>query len=188
MCSAKSELTELCKLAITFEGCDRHPHYGGHSYTPFYSKLFEGRNPKKILEVGIDTGRGLRMWRTYFPQAEIFGLDGNPALLFNEDRIQTYFCELADPSSIQAAAAWVGGNIDIAFDDGSHLPYHQIELAKAFVPLLSPGGIYIIEDVGYPITVEAGLAAFNPQVQTFDYQPNKRTLDDDRLVVIHAPA
>ena len=174
--------TPLCELAIKY-GSDRTPYTGGHAYTPYYYDLLKNRSPKKILEIGIDTGRGLRMWKEYFPLAEIFGLDGNRDLLFNEDRIKTFFCDLGSLESIQNAAIQVGGDIDIVFDDGSHIPQHQVETAKIFIPLLATDGIYIIEDVGFPVPVEAGLPY---DCEVVEFKVNKLSLDDDRLVVIHA--
>lgn len=171
--------TELCKLAVKY-GSDRTPSTGGHGYTPFYSEIFKGGNPKKVLEIGIDTGRGLRMWREYFPDAEIYGLDGQINLLFDEDRIKTFHCDLGSPLSIEAAALKVGRDLDIVFDDGSHVPQHQIDAAKIFVPLLALGGIYIIEDVGYPEIVISGLP-FECEVKEFR---SDFGIGDDRLVVI----
>jgi len=173
--------TELCKLAVKY-GSDRTPSTGGHAYTPYYSELFGGRSPKKVLEIGIDTGRGLRMWREYFPEADIYGLDGQIGLLFSEERIRTFYCDFGNLTFIREAAGLVGGNLDLVFDDGSHQPQHQIDLATTFVPLLSPGGIYIIEDVEYPELVVAGL----PYICAIEeFHVNKLSLDDDRLVVIH---
>lgn len=174
------ELTELCKLAVKY-GSDRTPSTGGHGYTPYYSEIFKGRNPKKILEIGIDTGRGLRMWREYFPEAEIFGLDGQINLLFNEERIKTFHCDLGNLLSIEAAALKVGEGLDIVFDDGSHVPQHQIDAAKIFVPLLALGGIYIIEDVEH---LEIVVPQLSYVCEVKEFHVNHLSLDDDRLVVI----
>lgn len=176
--------TPLCKLALTYWGCDKIPSNGGHSYTPYYYKLFLGRTPKRILEIGIDDGRGLRMWREYFPSVEmIHGLDGNPNLLFSDEKISTTLCYLNDINSIKRAANFIGGDLDIIIDDGSHVTKHQIDAANIFVPRLAPGGVYIIEDVQ-----EAGVivASLPYKCEVVEFNGNKRDLDDDRLVVIHA--
>ena len=49
-------------------------------YFPIYEKHFEPiRNkPIKILEIGILNGGSLEMWRYYFPEATIVGIDINP--------------------------------------------------------------------------------------------------------------
>jgi hypothetical protein len=181
-------MTELCKLAVKY-GSDRTPHTGGHAYTPYYYELFKGLNPKRILEIGIDTGRGLRMWREYFPEAEIFGLDGNSSLLFTEDRIRTHYCDLGSEASILEARHVIrygfegSGNLDIVFDDGSHVPQHQISAAKIFLPIMNSGGIYIIEDVGHPEIVVPGLLPYKCEVVTF--RPDFG-IGDDRLVILRA--
>jgi hypothetical protein len=127
------------------------------------------------------------MWREYFPDAEIFGLDGQQQLLFQEERIKTHICDLGSLESLERAASWVGTRLDIVFDDGSHQPQHQIDTAEVFVPLLSENGIYIIEDVGYPLRVKNAIENdlhYKCEVVNFDI--NRLTLDDDRLVVIRA--
>lgn len=66
----------LHELAIKY-GSDK----AEHNYCPFYEQTLL-KNPKKILEIGVLKGASIRMWREYFPEAEIHGLD-----LFEENPI-----------------------------------------------------------------------------------------------------
>jgi len=59
----------------------------------------------------------------------------------------SYFCDQSDPASLLDASFRTGDRIDFMIDDGSHQAPDQVASAKEFVPLLSPGGIYVIEDV-----------------------------------------
>jgi predicted O-methyltransferase YrrM len=174
--------TELCKLAIKY-GSDRTPFTGGHAYTPFYDRIFKGRHVKKLVEIGIDTGRGLRMWAEYFPEAEIYGLDVQTNLLINEGRIKSLYCDLSSVVSIQTAAEQVGDSCDLIFDDGSHDPQHQIQAAEILMPFLSPSGLYIIEDVGHPEIVVPRLK-IQYLCEVREFKVNKLSLDDDRLVLL----
>ncbi len=87
--SVASGLTDLCHLA-EYYGTDKLG-----VYTPFYDLLFRDRREKvfKVLEIGIGTikamahvkgykaGASLRMWRDYFINAEILGLDNDNAAI-----------------------------------------------------------------------------------------------------------
>lgn len=173
--------TELCEIAIKHQS-DRTPWLGGHAYTPFYWELLRDRRDiKKVLEIGIDQGRGLRMWRDYFPLAQIYALDIQTNLLINEERIQSFHCDLGDRNSILAAASLIGRDFDFIVDDGSHVPEHQVEVAKILVPHLVPDGIYVIEDVWNPEYVISQL----PYVcHMKEFHVNQLSLDDDRLIII----
>lgn len=45
-----------------------------HNYMPFYEQHLP-KNPKKILEIGVLDGASIRMWKEWFPETEIHGLD-----------------------------------------------------------------------------------------------------------------
>lgn len=150
-------MTELCKLAAKY-GTDKI------WYTPFYHLLFEHRRDyltKKVLEIGIGSvsamkhvpgyqpGASLRMWRDYFPDAQIFGVDKDTSVLFQEDRIKTSYCDQADANELLAIGQWTGGGLDLIVDDGSHDPLHQLWTARMLLSYLKPGGIYVIEDVNH---------------------------------------
>lgn len=110
-----------------------------HGYIPFY-KLHLPKNPKKILEIGVKEGRSISMWKSYFPEAEIHGLD-----LFME----------FDPPNINGVK-WHKGNqcdwelleqlrkedFDVIIDDGSHNSRDQM---MTFFGLFN-GKHYFIED------------------------------------------
>ena len=45
-----------------------------HDYESFY-EFYMPEDPKVIVEIGVLTGTGLRIWSDYFPNARIIGLD-----------------------------------------------------------------------------------------------------------------
>ena len=156
------KMTRLCQLAEHYKS-DKCPAIF-HHYTPFYHSLLQNREINRILEIGIGTtrcmnhvpgykaGGSLRMWRDYYSTAEIVGLDNDPeAMVYQEKNIQTYFCDQSNRGDLAATAFALGGKFDLIIDDGSHLTEHQALTASVFIPmLLSPKGIYIIEDVCFP--------------------------------------
>lgn len=127
----------LEQLALMY-GTDKG--INGHNYIPFYEKHLP-ENPKKILEIGVKTGSSIKMWKKYFPNSEIHGLD-----LFEIDPIPNI------PGVI-----WHKGNqcdwmlldklrnedFDIIIDDGSHVDRHQL---ITFFGLFN-GKHYFIEDL-----------------------------------------
>lgn len=141
----------LSKLAVAF-GTGKE---GSHYYAKHYQHNFESLRRKKlnILEIGIggykDPRRGggsLRMWKAYFPKSHIFGIDIYDKAYHNEYRIKTFKGNQADGKFLRKIAGEIGG-IDIIIDDGSHYNDHVITTFKILFPLMSPNGIYVVEDL-----------------------------------------
>jgi hypothetical protein len=174
--------TPLCALAEK-HGTDKRPEPLGHGYTHYYHSLFAGweESVHKVMEIGIDVGASLRMWEEYFPNAMIFGLDCDRTKLFSSPRIECFLCDQSDRVSLRDAAFRVGDGFDFILDDGSHQPRHQIESAREFVPLLSPSGIYVIEDVLEPRDITPHLP-YAVHVEYFKVERDPYS----KLMVIHA--
>lgn len=120
-----------------------------HNYCRFYDRILGHMRDscQKMLEIGIDQGASLRMWKDYFYNATVYGIDYNPeTLLHNEDRI---VCAQADQSMpIQLSnivREW--GVFDFIIDDGSHIVSHQKNSIESLWKYLRSGGVYIIEDL-----------------------------------------
>ena len=105
----------------------------------------------RILEIGVDHGGSLQMWKHYFgDRAQILGVDINPACKeYEEGQIKVL---IADQCKLPAL-----GEFDIIIDDGSHVCAHQSITYRALWPKCK--GVYLIEDChnGYPI-----LEPYNP--------------------------
>ena len=184
-------MTPLCELAVRY-GSDKAPQLRAypvtpemalpsHAYTPYYHELFKGFRVERMLEIGIYEGASLRMWRDYFPEADIYGLDNQVEFLINDGKIKSLYCDAGDPDSIQKTMARIGAGLNLIIDDGSHKPADQITAANALVPYLAPGGIYVIEDVGHPDIV---IPELEYSCELKEFHVNEMKHDDDRLVVI----
>jgi predicted O-methyltransferase YrrM len=174
--------TPLCALAEK-HGTDKRPEPLGHGYTHYYHSLFANRREhiRKVLEIGIDVGASLRMWRDYFPNALITGLDCDENKLFSDERIECLHCDQSSIPSLLDTTFRVGEGFDFILDDGSHEAQHQIDSARTFVPLLSPSGIYVIEDVLEPRSITPHL----PYAVHIEYFKVERD-PWSKLMVIHA--
>lgn len=154
--------TKMCRV-MTKYGSDKGRL---HSYTTVYSALFKERCDQslRVLELGLgsnnlDTpsnmgpfgapGASLRGWRELFPHALVFGADVDRRILFQEDRIKTFYCNQLDRSSIRKL--WeqpdLRGGVDIIIEDGLHTFEANDCFLQESLDHLRPGGIYITEDI-----------------------------------------
>ena len=186
-------MSRLCKLAEKYRSDKVKTIF--HDYTRFYDELLKDREVKRVLEIGIgtpagmphmegyQTGASLRMWRDYFPEAEIWGLDIDPiAMIEDESRIHTFLCNQSSEPSLVEAVAHFTQKFDLIVDDGSHRYEDQALTANIFIPaLLSPTGVYVIEDVWSKRELYA-LLPFNVEVKMF----NMKRTSDDCLFIIRA--
>lgn len=140
----------LNRLA-TIHGTDK---WNLHWYTQHYQKHFQELKNKKInlLEIGVggdaDTKKGgnsVRMWKAFFPNANIYALDLHDKSIHNERRIKIFQGDQSDVKFLKEVAKEIG-EIDIIIDDGSHINEHVLITFKTLFPLLKKGGIYVIED------------------------------------------
>jgi cephalosporin hydroxylase len=142
--------TDLRKLATHF-GTDK---WGAHRYAQHYQRHLEHlRNkPIKILEIGIGgysrAGKGgasLRMWKHFFPKAQIVGLDLQDKSFVEEERIRAYRGDQTDPELLRRINA-ESGPFDVIIDDGSHRSAHVIASFEVLFGLLKDNGVYVVED------------------------------------------
>lgn len=119
-------------------------------YLPVYDALFTpyiGTNVA-MLEIGVWNGGSLSMWRKFFgPDANLFGIDVNPECSrFDGQSASVRIGSQDDPKFLRGIVKEMG-KLDVVLDDGSHIASHQRASYEALFPLLSEGGLYIIEDL-----------------------------------------
>ena len=119
-------------------------------YLPIYDQLllpYVG-SKVKMLEIGVFEGGSLGLWRKFFgDEAVIFGVDINPnCQQYDGEAGKVRIGSQDDPQFLRMVVSEMGG-IDIVLDDGSHVASHQRISFDVLFPLLSEGGLYIIEDM-----------------------------------------
>lgn len=163
-------MTSLRELGIKY-GTDKV----NHGFCDIYDDIFGSiRNEVvNILEIGVYFGASIMMWKEYFPNGTIYGMDTFEGLQGNgnkfenakkfydeweinkidsnlSDRIELYVNDQSKEESIMSFVNKMkkkGIMFDIILDDGSHLMRdQQISLGYLF-ELVKPGGYYVIEDV-----------------------------------------
>lgn len=145
---------EFGRLLADHDG--RHVYKWVH-YLPIYDELFspfrhgmpgtDPTRPVRILEIGVLNGGSLQLWRRYFgPDATIFGIDINPdCAKLDTPENPVRIGSQADPAFLRSVVAEMGG-VDVVLDDGSHVAAHQRASFDTLFPLLSQGGVYVVED------------------------------------------
>jgi SAM-dependent methyltransferase len=109
-------------------------------------------------------GASLRAFRDYLPRACIYGADVDTRILFEEDRIKTFFVDQTDLASLESLGRRIAGDFDLIIDDGLHSPNANIAVLAFALKRLKPGGWVVIEDiVGDAAPVWHVVAALLPQ-------------------------
>jgi NDP-sugar pyrophosphorylase family protein len=119
-----------------------------HSYIDTYEKYFNKLKDEKInlLEIGILNGKSIKLWESFFKNANIYAVDINDKTHLNlsSERIFIY----KNDATLKSFSDEFNENyFSIIIDDGSHLLNDQINSFRNLKSKLINGGLYIIEDV-----------------------------------------
>ena len=163
--------TKLCKIMNnnrTDKGSLLLGKYG-HNYTTFYYSIFKNIqfNILRLFELGIGTndisvpsnmgkdgrvGASLYGWSEFFVNSKIYGVDIDKNILFNTDRIKTFYCDQTKPNIINSM--WneleLKEDFDIIIDDGLHDFNGSVCFFENSIHKLKTDGYYIIEDISRP--------------------------------------
>lgn len=146
-------------------GTDKAMPY--HRYTPLYERLFGGwrfHRDMNLLEIGIQKGCSIRMWRDYFPHATIFCLDHHQDCVDGVSDLAGVHAHRLDATNWFQLDLFLQVHnkprFDIIIDDGSHIPKHQWESFLKLHDALKPGGYYIVEDLDAPYALVDGRHEF----------------------------
>lgn len=135
------------------EQCDKGDNQHSHpneSYFDVYERFLEPLRDKKInlLELGVRDWTSLRVWRKYFSEANILGVDINPES--SKQKFPGCKVEIMnqdDKEGLDKISNKVGG-WDIIIDDASHLNEITKRSFEILWKYIKPNGYYIIEDLG----------------------------------------
>ena len=175
-----------------------------HSYDLFYNYYFyKIRNQiNNVFELGIGSnneniksnmrnftkpGSSLKVFREYFSKANIYGADIDKDILFNEERIKTYYVDSLNNLSIKKMWEKIKINeFDIIIDDGLHTYESNINFFNESFSKLKNGGFYIIEDIHFKYLSKLcnifKNLKYNYKIIIFDY--DRYFKKDSHIIVI----
>jgi len=132
-------------------------------------------------------GASLRVWRDYFPNVSIVGVDIEPELLFSETRISTFLVDQRDRGSLLSLRSELGPtNFDFIVDDGLHDAQANLTFFEAMFELLSPRVYYAVEDIhlkDMPTLIDY-FRCGNFNLTVFSFQARKKNLFDNNLIIV----
>jgi hypothetical protein len=203
--------TRMCRVMTWYgsdKGCFRH------NYTVVYQLLFKNltEEPLRIFELGLGTnnesmkstmgalgspGASLRGWRDLFPNARVYGADIDRGILFEEERIKTFYCDQLDQLAIEElwTHAELRDGVDILIEDGLHSFEANVSFLQGSLDHVRPNGYYIVEDIKGRYTeewlglLEMTYAKRYPACEfVFASLPNSHNKRDNNLLIVHKPA
>lgn len=142
-----------------------------HGFCKRYDELFSSRrnDVKYILEIGVYFGSSINMWKEYFPNAVVYGMDHFQGIQGNGEKFENpeeYYVEMQrNPDEriflvainqeklghLEQFVNYIKDEAKIEFDiiieDGSHSMQTQQQTMGMLFPILKSGGIYVVEDL-----------------------------------------
>ncbi len=207
--SKSNILSDLCEKYGSDKGfvdtsIDKKPYkWHPHTYTTYYHSIFNlsRENIKYVFECGLGTnnpyfksnmtengipGASHRVWRDYFFNAQIYGADIDKKVLFEEDRIKTFYVDQLDANSIKSMWETIEvENFDIIIDDGLHEPDANYNFFINSFHKLKKNGVFIIEDVpNYCLVyLQNKLKKYDLEI-VVGFTKTKKIYQDNNLIVI----
>lgn len=104
---------------------------------------------KKFVELGIADGNCLRIWKEFFPNTQILGLDLYPENARAAAGVERITLQQIDQSNKEQLEQFAiqHPDIDIFLDDGSHKMFDQQITFATIFKALPAGSLYILEDL-----------------------------------------
>lgn len=134
-----------------------------HNYHLLYGHILDAvSEAPAVLEIGLgsnhlDTpsnmgrqgqpGASLRAFRDALTHAQIYGADVDQRILFEEERIQTFYLDQTDMASYRGLGAHLPEEFELIIDDGLHTPGANLNTLVFGIDRLKPGGWIVIEDI-----------------------------------------
>lgn len=114
-----------------------------HHYLDNYEKYLAPLREQGfvLLEIGVGNKSSINMWKQYFKNANVYGIDNNPGCagedIFIGDQTDKVFLD---------KVLYEIGEPNIVIDDAAHYGPYTIETFKYLFPKISDQGLYFVED------------------------------------------
>ena len=167
-----------------------------HSYVNVYEDMFDSLRytAKNILEIGMAPGGSIMVWRNYFINAHIYGIDTCNLANIHSQSIKNDYHITLFPNTNGYNDQFIRENFtnknikfDMVLDDASHTLEDIIYFIMKYLPLLSDNGIMVIENIQKMEWIEILKLIvpdeFKKNIQIYDLRHIKNRYDDVLFVV-----
>jgi len=140
-----------------------------HNYLNKYDMFLRTKMEEEVcvLEMGVLNGASLRMWKDYFSNGKIVGVDiDNDCKKYEEDRIQVIIGDLSDEDFIIDLAQM---KPDVVIDDASHICSHQIKSMYHIIPKMPSGSVFIMEDLETSFNAYRDMNYYDSCISAYDF-------------------
>ncbi len=121
-----------------------------HRFAAVYETQLKAlTNVTSVLDFGVFRGNSIRWLSEKYPDARIYGCDilaPQPEWPVSE-AIQYFQVDQASPDQLRRLFDYIGVDLDLIIEDGSHLPLHQKNCLIEGIKHLRQDGVYIVEDI-----------------------------------------
>ena len=164
------EISEAYSAQSCYEGTDKQVVHGYLDHYEELLKPYRNTPDAKVVEVGICSGACLLMWREYFADATVWGIDKydkryGPARKANDDRL--IFIHQEIEQFVAFDDVFEDNSLDVVIDDATHYVYDQFLSVLYFIQKLKPGGLLVVEDCPWS-TIWHLFKGVSPHVQVID--------------------
>ena len=167
-----------------------------HSYVNVYEDMFDSLRytAKNILEIGMAPGGSIMVWRNYFINAHIYGIDTCNLDYICSQSIKNDYHITLFPNTNGYNDEFIRDNFinknikfDMVLDDASHTLEDIIYFIIKYLPLLSDNGIMVIESIQKFEWIEILKLIvpdeFKKNIQIYDLRHIKNRHDDVLFVI-----
>ena len=92
-------------------------------------------------------GASVRAFRDLLPQFQIYGADVDRRILFEEERLRTFYVDQTSGKALRDLQAQIDEPLDLIIDDGLHAPHSNLNTLLYALEALRPSGYLVIEDL-----------------------------------------
>jgi cephalosporin hydroxylase len=110
-----------------------------------YEELFANirHSTRRVLEIGVEGGGSLMMWKEYFPNATVWGVDTKTCpQIEGKERLEFVHGDAYSPE----VASSLPSGFDVIIEDGPHTLESITFVVEEYSGKLNSGGIMVLED------------------------------------------
>jgi hypothetical protein len=155
-----------------------------HSYIEFYENYFLNKREQitSFLEIGVQGGVSMLLWKEYFSNSKICGIDIDFSRTHENIKNNINLNLIKHDATKSSVLNLIPSSFDVIIDDGEHSFASQIASFALLKDKLNKNGTYIIEDIQSYEEAEL-LQAMIPTSKIIDLRHNKNRYDD--LILIY---